>query len=124
MSKTILYIEDNDDNVQLVKALSESAGYSILIAYDGKEGLKIAQEEIPDLVIVDYHLPYMNGADVARALRENDITKHIPIIMLTADLYSYPEAVEIGIEDYLNKPIRRNMFISRVERIFNPESDA
>jgi len=118
MPKTILYIEDSDDNVQLVKSIGESAGYTMLIAYEGKDGLKIAQEQLPDLIIVDYHLPYMNGHDVVRALRDDDRTKGIPVMMLTADLYSYPEAVELGVDDYLNKPIRRNMFLNRVEQIF------
>ena len=123
MSQTILYIEDNEANAELVQAIGTSAGYTMLIAYSAKDGLDMASAHIPDLIICDYHLPYMNGHDVVRALRADDKTKSIPIMMLTADLYSYPESLELGVDDYLNKPVRRNMFLNRVNRILNPESD-
>ena len=121
MAQTILYIEDNQVNMDLVQALSESAGYEFLGAYSGQEGIDLAQERLPDLIVCDYHLPYMNGHEVVRALRANEQTKHIPIMMLTADLYAYPESVELGVDDYLNKPIRRNMFIHRVKKILEPD---
>lgn len=123
MAQTILYIEDNEENAQLVQAISEDAGYKVLLAYTGQEGIDLAQEIIPDLIVCDYHLPYMNGHDVVKALRESDKTQHIPIMMLTADLYSYPDSLELGIDDYINKPVRRNMFLNRVKRLLNPESD-
>lgn len=117
MSKTILYVEDNEDNVQLVRAIGESAGYTIHIAYDGNAGIALAKQESPDLIIIDYHLPGMNGIQLIEKLREDDATADIPMMMLTADLYSYPEAVEMGVTDFLSKPIRRKMFLNRVERI-------
>jgi len=123
MSKTILYVEDNEDNARLVKSIGESGGYTMLIAYEGKEGIALAQEHQPDLIILDYHLPYMSGHEIVHALRDDARTKNIPIMMLTADLYSYPEAVELGVDDFLSKPVRRNMFLNRVERIFNPDAD-
>lgn len=123
MSYTILYIEDDEDNVELVKAIAEAAGYTILVALSAKEGIELAQSQAPDLIVCDYHLPYMNGHDVVRALRADDKTKSIPIMMLTADLYSYPESVDLGVDDYLNKPIRRNMFLNRVSRLLNTDSD-
>lgn len=123
MPQTILYIEDNEANAELVRTIGETAGYQVLIAYSGQEGLDIAQKHLPDLIVVDYHLPYMNGHEVVVTLRANDKTKHIPIMMLTADLYAYPDSLELGVDDYLNKPIRRNMFLNRVKRILDPESD-
>lgn len=123
MAQTILYIEDHEANADLVKAIAENEGYSVLIAYSGQKGIEMAIEHLPDLIICDYHLPYMNGHEIIRALRGDDKTKAIPIMMLTADLYSYPQSVDLGIDDYLNKPIRRNMFLSRVNRILNPDSN-
>jgi len=123
MPQVILYIEDNESNAELVQAIGQTAGYHVLIAYSGQEGLDLAEEHLPDLIICDYHLPYMNGHDVVIALRANDKTKHIPIMMLTADIYSYPDSLELGVEDYVNKPIRRNMFLSRVKAILDPDSD-
>lgn len=121
VSETILYIEDNEANAELVKAIGEGAGYTILIAYDGRDGLEMAQEHCPDLIVCDYHLPYMNGTDVVRALRDNEKTKHLPIMMLTADIYSQPDSMASGADEYLNKPIRRNQFLTRVERLLNPD---
>jgi CheY-like chemotaxis protein len=123
MPQTILYIEDNEANAELVQTIGETAGYQVLVAYSGQEGLIIAQKHLPDLIVVDYHLPYMNGHEVVIALRANDETKHIPIMMLTADIYAYPDSLELGVDDYLNKPIRRKTFLSRVQHILNPESD-
>ena len=123
MSQVILYIEDNEANAELIQAIGEAAGYQILLAYSGQTGLDLAEKHLPDLIICDYHLPYMNGHEVVLNLRANDKTKHIPIMMLTADIYSYPDSLELGVEDYLNKPIRRNMLLNRVKAILNPDSD-
>jgi len=123
MPQVILYIEDNEMNAELVKAIGENAGYKMLIALSGQEGLDLADKHLPDLIVCDYHLPYMNGHDVIVALRANDKTKHIPIMMLTADIYSYPDSLELGVDDYLNKPIRRNMFLNRVKRLLDPDPD-
>jgi DNA-binding response OmpR family regulator len=124
MPQVILYIEDSESNAELVQAIGESAGYQVLLAYTGQEGIDLAEKRLPDLIICDYHLPYMNGHDVVVALRANDKTKAIPIMMLTADIYSYPDSLELGVDDYLNKPIRRNMFLNRVERILGSDKDS
>ena len=123
MPQVILYIEDSESNAELVKAIGQSGGYEVILAYSGQDGLDLAEKHLPDLIIVDYHLPYMNGHDVVIALRANDKTKAIPIMMLTADIYSYPDSLELGVDDYLNKPIRRNMFLNRVERILGSDPD-
>ncbi len=123
MSKTILYIEDNEDNVMLVQSIGEDAGYTMLIAYDGVNGIALAKKHTPDLIVIDYHLPGINGHEVVRRLRDDADTADIPTLMLTADLYSYPEAVELGVTDFLSKPIRRKMFLNRVNQLLNPESD-
>ncbi len=124
MPQVILYIEDNESNAELVEAIGMGAGYQVLIAFSGQEGIDLAEKHLPDLIVCDYHLPYMNGHDVVIALRANDKTQHIPIMMLTADIYSYPDSLELGVDDYLNKPIRRNMFLNRVKRLLNPDSDS
>ena len=120
MPQTILYIEDNQVNMDLVQALCESGGYAFIGASSGQDGINMAQEYLPDLIICDYHLPYMNGHDVVSALRGDDKTKHIPVMMLTADLYSRSEFDDLNIEAYINKPIRRNMFLQQVNNILNP----
>lgn len=124
MPQVILYIEDNESNAELVEAIGVSAGYQMLIALSGQDGLDLAEQHLPDLIVCDYHLPYMNGHDVVIALRANTKTQHIPIMMLTADIYSYPDSLELGVDDYLNKPIRRNMFLNRVKRLLDPDLES
>lgn len=119
--QTILYIEDDEANAELVAVLGEEAGYKVLIAFSGKDGIDIAVQEIPDLIICDYHLPYMDGRTIITNLRENDKTKSIPIIMLTADIYAN-ENQDIDADDFLTKPIRRNKFLKHVNRILNPDA--
>ena len=76
MSHTILFIEDNISNVELVRILAESAGYTVLTAFEGKEGIALALEQSPDLIICDYHLPYMNGIEIIELLRADDRTRY------------------------------------------------
>lgn len=119
MSHTILFIEDNVSNVELVRILAESAGYTVLTAYEGEEGIALAQEQSPDLILCDYHLPYMNGVEIVKLLRADDRTRHIPIVMLTADIFAQEKAEALGIDGFLTKPIRRNMLLNGIERGLN-----
>lgn len=119
MSHTLLFIEDNISNVELVRILAESAGYTVLTAYEGAEGIALAQEQSPDLILCDYHLPYMNGVEIVRVLRADVRTRHIPIIMLTADIFAQEKVETLGIDGFLTKPIRRNMLLNGIERVLN-----
>lgn len=84
MGKTILIV---DDEVHIVDALSlkfRQSRFDVVCAYDGKEGLRMARKVVPDLVITDFKMPCMNGIEMVRELRADRVTRHIPIIMLTA----------------------------------------
>ncbi len=117
MTKTILYIEDNEDNVKIAKKILLRAGYVIYIAWNGPEGIAMVEDCSPDLIICDYHLPDMNGPEVIEHIRSIDKVKDIPIIMFTADIYTRAASIEAGANAYLNKPIRRNQLISTVEAL-------
>lgn len=97
-----------DDNHEIVDLLAENLQdtYLCLKAYDGKEGLKLIQEQLPDLIIVDQMMPEMNGFEMCRELKRNQPTATIPIIMLTAkdDMLTEEESIKVGINVFIPKP--------------------
>ena len=81
--QSILVIEDDEDMNELICAILDTAGYNLISCLDGKEGISQALKHKPDLVLLDINLPELNGIEVCRNLGANDVTKNIPIIMLT-----------------------------------------
>jgi signal transduction histidine kinase/ActR/RegA family two-component response regulator len=116
--KTILYIEDNLANLQLVAALLESVpGVRLLTATQGSTGLDMAFEHGPDLIILDLHLPDINGDRVLERLQSNALTGHIPVIMLSADATQgqIERLLAAGARTYITKPLNVKQFLRSVE---------
>ena len=105
--QTILYVEDNDDNVYVLRGRFERARYRVLVAVDGEEGVALARSERPDVVIMDLVLPGLDGWEAARQLRADDSTREIPIIALSSS--AMPEdrrrALEAGCNRFDSKPV-------------------
>jgi PAS domain S-box-containing protein len=104
---TVLYIEDNIANLQLVERVLERVGdVEVLSAVQGRLGLELARTHRPDLILLDIHLPDMSGEDVAKALRTDDATREIPIVVLSADAYSSQRQrmLTLGVNAYMTKP--------------------
>lgn len=103
----ILYVEDNDDNVYVVRNRLRRAGFTVLVATDGEEGLAMAAAERPDLILMDLSLPGLDGWEVTRRLKAAPETKHIPIIAVSAHaMAGDPEkALAGGCDDYETKPV-------------------
>jgi len=114
---TVLVIEDEPDVLDLVRLHLRKAGYLVLEAVDGVDGLKKAREKQPDIIILDLMLPEMHGEDVCRQLKAREATARIPIIMLTAKVR--PEdrvaGLELGADDYLAKPFSPRELILRLQ---------
>ena len=106
-NKRVLVVEDNRDNMTLIIDILESMDYDVIKAEDGEEGVKVADAEHPDLILMDLSLPKMDGWDATRAIKANDDLKAIPIIALTAHAMvgDREKALEAGCDDYLTKPI-------------------
>jgi phosphate regulon transcriptional regulator PhoB len=123
---TILLIEDEPDILDVVRYNLEQAGYGILAAGDGEEGLALAMSEIPDLVVLDLMLPGLDGIDVCKALREGEQTRDIPVLMLTArrDEVDRVRGLELGADDYVVKPFSPRELVLRVRAILRRSSDA
>lgn len=119
MSPRILYIEDEPLNRRLVQTILARVDYRYLEAANGVEGLKIAESERPDLILVDINLPNMNGYEVLRALRNNLMTTHIPVVALTAHIMNgdQRDIMAAGFDGYLAKPVNKIVVRTLIERI-------
>lgn len=108
MSKKILIVEDNPQNMRLIEMALSAESYIMLEATTGEEALEIAPKELPDLIIMDIQLPQMNGLDVTRKLREMPELSQTPIIAITAYAMQEDEkkALDAGCSAYLTKPIK------------------
>ena len=121
-SRNILVVEDNDMNMQLVEFLLEEGGYHIVKATSGEEALAITRDGgetgPPDLILMDIHLPGMDGLSVVRAIKSDARTSRIPILALTAHAMrgDKDRFLEAGCDGYISKPIDVKTFIASIER--------
>ncbi|MGB8214288.1 MAG: response regulator [Anaerolineales bacterium] len=119
MGKNILYIEDNPDNMLLVKRVLVSRGYDFLEARDGASGLAIAEKQDVDLILLDINLPDMDGYEVARRIRKSGKSQlaYVPIIAITANALKgdAERALDAGCDVYMSKPINIRELWARVE---------
>ena len=104
---TILLVEDNEMNRDMLTRRLERKGYRVITAHDGQQGHDLAHTEAPDLILMDISLPVMNGWEVTRKLKADETTKNIPIIALTAHALATDraKAFEAGCDDYDTKPV-------------------
>jgi len=119
MGNNVLYIEDNPDNMTLVKRALEARGYRLLQAMNGFDGVAVAETEEVDLVLLDINLPDIDGYEVARRIRNSEKTKlaYIPIIAITANALKgdAEKALAAGCDVYMSKPINIRELWARVE---------
>ncbi|HSM99398.1 MAG TPA: response regulator [Rudaea sp.] len=116
MSKTVLLIEDNEQNRYLVTFLLESGGYRVVSAEEGARGIELARELKPDVILLDIQLPRMDGYAVARALRIIEELRGVPIIAVTsyAMLGDRAKALDAGCTGYIEKPIDPTTFAKQI----------
>ena len=124
MSQKVLVVEDDINIAELLRLYLEKDGFEVKIAHDGGEGLKLAESEQPDLVLLDIMLPVLDGWQVCRRLRK---TTKTPIIMLTAkgETEDKVSGLEMGADDYIVKPLEMKEVIARVHAVmrrYAPES--
>jgi CheY-like chemotaxis protein len=117
----ILVVEDNDMNMQLVEYLLEEGGFEIVKATSGEEALAVARDRAvptPDLVLMDIHLPGMDGLSVVRALKEDERMQGIPILALTAHAMrgDKDRFLEAGCDGYISKPIDVKTFLTSLQQ--------
>ena len=115
MSRKILIVDDEKTIVDILRFNLEKEGYETALAYDGKMAIERAQQENPDLILLDIMLPYIDGFEVCKTLRDGG--SHVPIIMITAREEENDKifGLEIGADDYITKPFSMRELLARVK---------
>ena len=115
----VLYIEDNEDNIYMLKMRLEKKGFEVIIARDGQEGLNAIKTVSPDIVLLDVGLPIMDGYQVAKKAKSDPKISHIPIIMLTANALAEDreKALKAGADEYEPKPLNLQNLLAKIENL-------
>lgn len=116
---TILLVEDNEMNRDMLSRRLQRRGYEVILAGDGAEGIALASSRLPDLVLMDMSLPVLDGWEATRCLKRASETRDIPVIALTAHAMAgdRDRALEAGCDDYDTKPIELPRLLDKVEAL-------
>jgi two-component system, cell cycle response regulator DivK len=121
---TILIVEDNEKNMKLARDVLQAKGYATLEATTGEDGVRLAREKLPDLVLMDIQLPGINGIEALRVLRANPETAAIPAVAVTASVMQQDRKhiTEAGFDGYLGKPLNLKEFLETVRTMLQKTS--
>jgi two-component system cell cycle response regulator DivK len=116
---TVLIVEDNEKNMKLARDILQVKGYQTLEAVTGEEGVKLAREKLPDLVLMDIQLPGINGIEAFRQIRGDAGTARIPVVALTASVTPTDRSAinAAGFDAFVSKPINLKEFLDTVKRL-------
>jgi len=117
-SKKILIVDDEQDIVETMKFILEAQGYTCFCAYNGEDGLNMAKELMPNLIILDVMMPKINGYKISRLLKYDNKYKDIPIIMVTARSQEQDKLIgeETGVNEYISKPFELDDILTAVKK--------
>jgi len=118
---TILLVEDNEMNREMLSRRLERRGYEVVIAIDGQSSIEVARAKRPDLILMDMSLPVVDGWEATRRIKGDAALKHIPVIALTAHAMASDrdKAIEAGCDDYDTKPIELSRLLEKIERLLD-----
>jgi two-component system, cell cycle response regulator DivK len=122
---TILILEDNEMNRDMLSRRLVRKGYEVLIATDGKAGVDLARTASPDLILMDMSLPLVDGWEATRRMKADDVLRRIPVIALTAHAMANDrdKAIEAGCDDYDTKPIELPRLLAKIDALLIPRSE-
>ena len=123
--KRLVYIEDEPEMIDLVHLILGRRGYSIIGANGGREGLELVRKEMPDLVLLDLMMPDMDGWDVYHQIKSEEITRDIPVIVITAKAQNIDKVLGLRIakvEDYIAKPFSPQELLERVDEVLSRQA--
>jgi CheY-like chemotaxis protein len=120
----ILYVEDNEDNVYVLKSRLTRAGHTVLVASDGAQGVTMAAAEQPNLILMDLSLPVLDGWEATRRIKAAPETRHIPVIALTAHAMAgdREKAIAAGCDDFDTKPVDMSRLLDKIEALVRREA--
>ena len=115
----ILLVEDNEDNRDMLSRRLERKGFVVTLAVDGQDGINKAEEDSPDLILMDMSLPVMDGWEATKHLKADSETANIPVIALTAHAMSSDreKAIEAGCDDYDTKPVDFQRLLEKIAKL-------
>jgi len=115
----ILYVEDNEDNIYMLERRLKRAGFDVVIARDGAEGVVMAAAEVPALILMDLGLPVLDGAEATRRIKAAPETRHIPVIALTANAMTgdKEKALAAGCDDFDTKPVELPRLLGKIQTL-------
>jgi CheY-like chemotaxis protein len=115
----VLYVEDNEDNVYVLKSRLTRKGYTVLVASDGAQGVSMAATEQPQIILMDLSLPILDGWEATRRIKADKGTGHIPVIALTAHAMTgdREKALAAGCDDFDTKPVEIDRLIGKIEAL-------
>jgi CheY-like chemotaxis protein len=115
----ILYVEDNEDNIFMLKNRLTRAGHTVVLATDGAQGVAMASSERPDVILMDLSLPVLDGWQATREIKAAADTKHIPVIALTANAMAgdREKALAAGCDDYDTKPVELPRLLGKIKQL-------
>ena len=122
--KTIVYVEDEPEMIDLVKLILSRKGYHVIGAEGGQQGLDIVREHLPDLVLLDLMMPDVEGWDVYQQLRADAKTNKIPVIIVTAKAQDIDKVLGLNIakvDDYVSKPFSPQALVDSVEKVLSQQ---
>jgi len=116
----ILYVEDNEDNIYMLKNRLGRKGYTVLVAKDGAQGVAMAASEQPELILMDLSLPVLDGWEATRQIKAAEKTRHMPVIALSAHAMTgdREKALAAGCDDFDTKPIELDRLIKKMQSVF------
>jgi two-component system response regulator VicR len=121
-TQRVVYIEDEQEMIDLVRLILSRKGFEVLGANSGREGLDMVRHKLPDLVLLDLMMPDMDGWDVYQQIKAEDDTREIPVIVITAKAQSIDKVLGLHIakvEDYISKPFSPHDLIESVEKVLS-----
>jgi CheY-like chemotaxis protein len=115
----VLYVEDNEDNVYVLQNRLKRAGFTVLIANDGQQGIAMAESERPDVIIMDLSLPVLDGWEATRRIKAHPDIRNIPVIALTAHAMSgdREKAIAAGCDEFDTKPVEIQRLLEKIRRL-------
>lgn len=122
MARTILVIEDNQQNMYLTTFILEKQGHKVIQAWDGRQGVEAAAQNVPDLILLDIQLPEMDGYSVAASLKANPLLAKVPIVAVTSYAMAGDKEriLAAGCNGYIEKPINPETFIEQLSIFLEP----
>jgi two-component system response regulator VicR len=121
-TKRLAYIEDEAEMIDLVRLILGHHGYTVIGATGGREGLELVRKELPDLVLLDLMMPDMDGWDVYHQIKSDELTRDIPVIVITAKAQNIDKILGLRIakvEDYISKPFTPQELMERVQQVLS-----